>query len=190
MSGNEEHDRRIERELVARIAAGETELFRSVIDRYGSMVYAMIRRQVADDETARDLSQETFLRVYRGLNSFRGDAALGSWIVRIALNTTAGYFQSRAYKERNRTTSFDEPPPESPVSEESSEPYSQRDRDDVRTAVAELKPIFRDVVVLCCLEGRTYQEAAQALGIPLGTVCSRLNSGLHQLRTKLRRSGS
>lgn len=175
-----------EAEVVRRIVAGERELFRSLVDAHETAIYRMIRRQLSDEQAARDLTQETFLRAYRGLAKFRGGSSLRTWFIRIALNVTASYFASRAFKDSART--------ESGVDQEllaaaepDAAPFSEEELRALRTAIAGLKDRYREVIVLCGLEGKSYREASEILEIPLGTVCSRMNSANHQLRIKLKK---
>ena len=74
-----------------------------------------------------------------------------------------------------------------PQPDPETDPYTESELRALRHGIASLKEIYREVIVLCGLEGKTYQEASEILGIPLGTVCSRMNSANHQLRIKLKR---
>jgi RNA polymerase sigma-70 factor, ECF subfamily len=171
-----------ERELIARILTGQAEEFAQVLECYQDMVFGMIARQVGDAVVAEELAQDVFLRAYRGLGKFRCQASLKTWLTRIALNVCNSYFCSRAYKERRSQVpfadGFDNLPAES--GDDCTEEHLQR----LQGLAAALKPIHRDVLVLCGFERRSYREAAEILGIPEGTVASRMNKALNVLREK------
>jgi len=151
------------------------------------MIYNLITRQVADEATGRDLSQETFIRAFRGLKSFKAQASFSTWLVRIALNVTSSYFGSRRFKERVRSIPFDQREHDFVNENTQTEPGTANQLTQLQNLIATLKPKFRDVLILCSLEGKTYQEAAQILEIPVGTVCSRMNTALTLLREKFAR---
>jgi len=174
-----------ETELIRRIVQGERELFRELISRHKNMVYGMIMRQVSDHATAEDLAQEVFLKAYTNLNRFRGDSQFATWITRIALNATTSYFSSRRYKERRRSEPFE------PIRHDHAEASASDAEDEVvtdamkaqfRTALATLHPRYREVIVLIGLEGRSYEDAADTLEVPIGTVRSRLSKARELLR--------
>jgi RNA polymerase sigma-70 factor (ECF subfamily) len=170
-------------EKLAQLAAkGDREAFRSLVMRYKDYTFSLIRRQVRDESVAEDLTQEVFIKVFRGLASYRGDALFKTWIVRIALNTTNSYFSSRRFKE-SRTT--EQLPDEHEIL--SSYSASTTDETDQRLglfqqALASLTPKLRDVLVLCALQEKSYEETAHLLSIPVGTVRSRLNSARTTMR--------
>ena len=173
-------------ELIRRIVQGERELFRELVSRHKDMVYSMIMRQIADHTTAEDLAQEVFLKAYTNLHRFRGDAQFSTWLTRIALNTTHSYFQSRRYKERRRSESFepvfhDRAELASHSAEEETVTAAQKEQ--FRVALATLHPRYREVIVLIGLEGRSYESVAETLAVPIGTVRSRLSKARELLRT-------
>ena len=162
-------------ELITRIVDGEKELFRIIIDRYQRLVMSMIGRQVSDNGIVEDLSQEVFVKAFLNLNRFRGDASFSTWLVRIALNHTNSYFRSRSFKEKSKTGELQQVT--EPAGHDTPEDIIARERKVKRFqyALAQLSPVHRDVLTLCALEGKPYEEVAQILSIPVGTVRSRLN---------------
>lgn len=163
-------------EIVRAVIRGDRDLFRHLVLKYQNRVYSLIRRQVASHELAEELSQEVFLKAFKSLKQFRFDSKFSTWLTRIALNQTFSYFQSRRYKEARRTEDFEMDKHETQSSETPASEIERRKRLSIfRHAVAELKPIFRDVVTLCGLDGRSYEEVAEILKVPVGTVRSRLN---------------
>lgn len=191
---NPEHTRgdELERELIKRVLAGERDEFRTLVERHQDTIYALVMRQVGDATVARELSHEAFVKAYRNLSSFRFASSFSTWLVRIAMNTTHSYFSSAHYKARLRNVSLESSPELLDDHSTDSDPTQRaHEREKVQTlrdAIGSLKPIYREVVTLCFLESKTYQEAAQILEIPLGTVCSRLNIAQHKLREKCRRA--
>ena len=142
----------------------------------------MILRQVRDESVAKDLAQDTFLRAYRGLKTFKGRATFSTWLTRIALNVTNSYFQSRELKEQQSQVSLEVGQVERIASPEGDLSDQMVTLALLQKSIALLKPKYREVLVLCSLENKTYEQAAQILQIPLGTVCSRMNTALTYLR--------
>lgn len=172
-----------DQEIVRRIIAGDRDLFREIVRRNRGVVFSSIMRQVGDRELASELAQESFVKAFRGLNGFRFEAKLSSWLVCIALNTVSTYFASRAHRERSRTTSFSEPDHDRGESSTPEELHSEQLRlARFQEALAELPKQLREILVLCGLEGKSYEEAAALTGIPIGTVRSRL----HKARLTMR----
>ena len=168
-------------EIIAAIRAGDKNRFRELVLRYESMVFSLILRQVGDRAIANDLAQETFIRAYRGLSNFRGDAAFSTWVTRIALNVTATYFTSRRYRDRKREISVAILPELPNVPED---PAREAELERLQYFIGELGPKYREVIVLCGLEQKSYEEAAEILGVPIGTIRSRLNTARNMLRTR------
>ncbi len=172
--------------IIRSVLDGDRDQFRHLVVRYQTLVFSMIKRQVGDPEIARDLAQETFIRAFRALDSFRGDALFSTWLTRIALNISRSYFNSRQFKERVKTTELDhrsenDPTPQ-PIPDQVR--WTPEALEQLRQAIGQLKPIYREPIVLCFLERKTYSETAALLRIPAGTVCSRISTGLQQLRKR------
>ncbi len=170
--------------LIRAIVGGETNRFGELVVKYQDMIYALIRRQVRDPGTADDLAQETFVKAYQNLRRFRQECSFGTWLTRIALNTTNSYFSSRRFKESTKHVPFDSTRHDVPG--DSSAVEVERSFVVLRSLIGELKPKYRDVVVLCSLENKSYEEAAEILEVPVGTICSRMNKALSMLRNKFR----
>lgn len=166
-----------EKAIVERVLAGHSGDFAVVVKEYHARIYALMKRQVGDPATAEDLTQETFLRAYTGLKSFRGDASLGTWLIRIALNQANNFFASKRYRQSRLSESFthDKHDTKDPGMQPGDELTYQVHVEQLRLALGKLKPALREVLVLCGLEGRSYEEVAAVLQIPVGTVRSRLN---------------
>ena len=184
-----------EASLISRLRARELEAFEDLVSHFERPVYSLCFRLLGDAEEARDAAQETFLKVYRGLSGFRGEAGLKTWIYRIAINQAMN--QQRWWRRRHRyeTISLD-------LNREDSEPLSnllpersaspeqlaiagERERSILR-ALAEIKPEYRITLVLREIEELSYEEIAETLGISIGTVKSRIARGREELRRRVK----
>ena len=164
-----------EQEIIARVLAGEREEFRHLVRRYQDMVFALVMRQVGQRTTAEELTQEVFIRAFRSLHTFREEAKFSTWLIRIAINHTNSFFVSKRFKQSQKTEEFNPAVHDMTTSSPESELERKQRAQTLQKALAGLKPNFRDVITLCGLEGKSYDEAAEVLGIPVGTVRSRLN---------------
>ena len=158
--------------IIRHVLQGDRDRFRHLVLRHQSTVLALMMRQVGEKATAEELAQEAFLKAYRNLHLFRFEAKFSTWLTRIALNTMNSYFSSRAYKEKRLTESFRCERHDQPGGVTAD---SAADVDEFRRLLAKIPPKLREVLVLCGLEGKSYEEAATFLEIPIGTVRSRLN---------------
>jgi RNA polymerase sigma-70 factor (ECF subfamily) len=170
-----------ERAILERIRGGDTAAFRTLVLNHQDRVYRLIFKQVGDSPTANDLSQEVFLRAFRSLPHFRGEATFSTWIIRIALNVTNSYFASRSYRERI----LHQPLTTANHVASEGENSAEEEVRQLQEALSILKPKLREVIVLSSLEGRSYDEVATLLDIPVGTVRSRLNTARNELRKLL-----
>ncbi len=168
---------------VARVQGGDVEAFAAIVRRWQTPLINLAYRFCGDRGRAEEMAQEAFLRAYRGLNAFRGDAAFSTWLFALATNV---------YRNELRRI-----PQRMVVLEEASEPidpasmveaYELRDRDlTVRRAVQALPAKYRDAMLLFYFHEMDVPAAAQSLGLPEGTVKARLYRGRELLRAKLPR---
>lgn len=174
-----------EETLLDKAQAGDRQAFSQLMKEEQDIVFNMIHRQVGDRGTAEDLTQETFLKAYKGLKGFRRQSSFRTWIVRIALNQSNTYFKSKRYRQNVKNQTAENLTEQSSnVTAESALMTRQRVR-LFRQALASLAPKYREVLILCGLEGQSYEMAAQTLNIPIGTVRSRLNTARLQARSFL-----
>ncbi|HSK23438.1 MAG TPA: sigma-70 family RNA polymerase sigma factor [Egicoccus sp.] len=159
-----------------------------IAERYGDMVYTMAYRLTGDRDEARDLAQDVFVRVYRNLDRYQPGTFEG-WLYRITKNL----FLDRV---RRRTRVRLEPLPDEEwkqPSESDPGPLETIEagvlRGDLETALDELPAGFRTAVVLCDVQGLSYEEISEALGWPIGTVRSRIHRGRKALRKALESGG-
>lgn len=156
--------------------------FAEFVDRFGGQVHRLVRRYVESAADAEDVTQEIFLDLYRGIGGFRGEAALSTWVYRIAVN------HCLKHRGRNRldTVPFDETLAEGCDDSRSGDPLHQATRQElgeqVQSALGALSPLHRDVVILHEMHGLTYGECAAILDVPVGTVKSRLSNAFRRLR--------
>ncbi|WP_234800972.1 RNA polymerase sigma factor [Luteitalea pratensis] len=180
-------------ELVARSAGGDVDSFNQLVVRWERPIYALAYRVIGREEEARDLVQEAFLRAYRSLGGFRGDAKFSSWLYRITLNLC------RDWIRRQKRAPFVEAPEGVDVIELAGEHGPVESVEDlvarrdlgaaVNRAMAALSEDQRKAIVLKEYQGLTFQEIADLLDCPLSTVKTRLYQGLVVLRRELERQG-
>ena len=170
-----------EREVIQQVVRGARDEFRHLVHAHQEQVYLMILKSVGDEQLARELTQDTFLKAYLNLSKFRFQSSFSTWLIRIALNSTNSYFSSKRFKQKMRTTSFDGEihRKDSP---EQDDGFDEEAIERLRLAIGRLKPIYRDVLTLCALEKKSYEDAAALLDVPIGTIRSRLNKARHLLR--------
>ena len=182
-----ELDERVDdRALIERCRAGSDAAFRELVETYKGMVFAIISRSTSHRLDVEDLAQDVFVRVHRGLRSFRGEARLSTWICRIAMNVCAD-----ARQRSPREISLDAapvgapPPPAAVVSDPAFAALELRDR--VAKGMALLSDRSRLVLTMHYFAGRGYEEIAHALQAPLGTVKTHLHRAKQELREILER---
>ncbi len=157
-----------------------------LVDRYESQVAATVVGMLGQGPDAEDVGQETFIRFHAALDRFRGESALGTYLTRIAINLSLNASKSRQ-KARWQFWSLDrDEDPAPPTTTDGRAIQEQADtRAEVHTALQQLKPERRAVVVLRMIKEYSTRETAEALGIPEGTVLSRLSRGMSSLKTIL-----
>lgn len=176
-----------EQELIARVRAGEPAAERALYDAHVDRVYRLSYRIAGDDELARDFTQETFIRAFDRLGTFRGDARFSTWLHAIAMNVAISEYRKRkAMKRDRRTLSLDAPiqgtdnlfvDPAGREVDPGERAHQHEFAGRVRAAVQELPEEFRDAVILRDMQGLSYEEVAEVLGVPAGTVRSRIHRG-------------
>ncbi|MFO8007041.1 MAG: sigma-70 family RNA polymerase sigma factor [Candidatus Brocadiia bacterium] len=175
-------------ELVRQARRGDVAAFGELVERHQDYIYNAVFHLVSDEKDAEDLAQEVFLRAYDGLDSFRGEARFTTWAYGIMLNTVRSFWRRT---RRRVVVSLDqgsdaEEGPRHEVPAEGDGPERQTLRREkvqlVRAAIAELEDDLREIIVMRDIQGLTYEELAEAIGVPDGTVKSRL----HRARGKLK----
>ncbi len=185
--------------LTAELQAGSEEAFSLLISQYHAPVYSLISRVLNDPSDAPDITQDVFIKVFRGIRHFHGDSSLRTWIYRIALREASN--QRRWWsRHRGREVTIETPTGVGADSGESfclkdmlidehASPFEQAAHEEIRAKLErELRQLpepFRTVVILRDLEGMAYDEIAEIVGTQLGTVKSRLVRGRAMLRLRL-----
>jgi RNA polymerase sigma-70 factor (ECF subfamily) len=169
-------------DLVARCQAGDVGAFETLYLRHASRIYSLACRMAGSPEDGEDLLQEIFLQAHRKLGSFKGDAAIGTWLYRLAVNHCLDYVRSRQAKMNKLTETLD--------AEGSFEPVARREspvaRLDLERAIERLPEGCREAFVLHDVEGFDHKEVADLLGIAEGTSKSQVFKARMKLRGYLR----
>lgn len=177
---------RVDRDLVARCRRGELGAFEELYRRHCGRVYTVACRMTGSAADAEDLVQDVFLQVHRRLDTFRGDAALGTWLHRMTVNACLDFARSKQGRRRRSTDTIEdlnalETPAHGPWRADTA-----LDRLDLERAVAQLPPSYRRAFLMHDVEGLEHHEVGAALGIAEGTSKSLLHKARMRLRTLLR----
>jgi RNA polymerase sigma-70 factor (ECF subfamily) len=182
--------------LLARVKAGDEDALGTLVERYRRPLFGYLFRMLGDAAEAEDVFQETFLRVVKHLPRFEEGRRVRPWVYAIASNLVKNVYRSRKYREK---TSLDQEGPEGePLSGRLAAVSASPDEGAqtaetavlVREAVERLSPTGRDALVLFYYQGLAYEEIAQVLEVPLGTVKSRIHNALGKLAGLLSPEGS
>ena len=182
-------------ELVTRTQQGSEKAYRELLGRYQRPVFSIIYRMIRDREQAEDLAQETFVRVFNNIDRYDPRYKFSSWIFKIATNLTIDWIRRKELNtvsidgSRNAVTaeqieatsitiaSTDETPEELLEAKELGE--------EIEGAISKLRPEYKAAILLRHVEGREYQEIAEILSLPLGTVKTYIHRGRNELRDQL-----
>jgi len=179
-----------DRSLVEEAAGGSREAFDELVRRYQGQIVNLARAMTNSDDQADDLAQEAFVRAWRSIGSFRSDATFRTWLYGVALNVIRTHRTRRSrwlrlFSSDTRDTSSEGSPIDRGTADDGIErPLAMRQLID--RALAALPVELSEAVVLRDVEGLEYQEIAAALGVPIGTVESRIFRGRKRLRSLLR----
>ena len=179
-----------ENELIQKCKKGSREAFNILFSRYQSQVINTAYGMLSDKEDAYDAAQEVFIRVYKNIDSFKEQSSFATWLYRITVNVCSDILRKRqknsdiisinSFTDDNKDFDI---PDDSPTVEDNME-LSERQA-AVRNAISELKEEYRTVITLCDIEGMSYENIAEVLNIPHGTVKSRINRARNALKKKL-----
>ncbi|WP_165249013.1 RNA polymerase sigma factor [Paludisphaera soli] len=178
--------------LVEACRAGRSEAYGVLVGRCQGRIYPMLVRLLGSAEDAQDVLQDAFLRGFEKLGQYQGESSFSTWMYRIALNLAMSRLRKRKMRrvlrllDTRRGRPAVDPPDESPASVPSHAAEQAEREALVEAALESLEPEHRAVVILKDFEGRRYDEIGDLLGIPVGTVRSRLHRARQQLRRRLR----
>lgn len=174
----------IEKQWIEQSRQGDMGAFRKLVEKHESQIYSTVLGMLAHEEDARDVTQQTFIRFFKSLANFRGDAQLSTYLTRIAINLALNELKRRSRKGSwMRLIRKDDPIEQ--IQDHSQDPERFETQALVQQAIQMLSPEFRSVVVLRMIEGYSTQETADILELPMGTIGSRLNRAQKQLKTIL-----
>lgn len=178
--------------FIEKLRSGDADAFDKLVVDNSPAIYGFLLRLTGDSDEAADLTQETFLSAFKAVANFRGDANIRTWLFRIAINQSRNRFRWWQRRGREKTFSMDNDNDGETASlhetlpGNSPDPESQllaKEREAALTkALAKLPRKYREVVVLCDVEGLAYDEIADALETKIGTIKSRIARGREELR--------
>jgi RNA polymerase sigma-70 factor (ECF subfamily) len=177
-----------DRELAARCLRQDMSSCEELYRRHSSRLYNVAYRMTGNAADADDLLQEIFLQVFRRLDSFRGESALGTWMYRLAVNCCLDHVRSKAGQQQKATAFIEDLDGVEPTAAGSWRPDTVLDRMELERAIAKLPPSYRAAFVLYDVEGREHHEVGEMLGIAVGTSKSLVHKARRRLRTLLRGS--
>ena len=185
-------ERSIDQTLVEQVQRGDKQAFDVLVLKYQNKIIQLVNRYVHDSDEARDVAQEAFIKAYRAIGRFRGDSAFYTWLYRIAINTAKNYLVASGRR-----------PPRSDIDAQDAEQYEGAtglkeyatperllQKDEIQYAIAEaidaLPDDLRTAITLRELEGLSYEEIAQTMDCPIGTVRSRIFRARDAIDTRLK----
>jgi RNA polymerase sigma-70 factor (ECF subfamily) len=182
-------------DVVALAQRGREDAFRELVRRYERPVFSLIFRMVRDSATAEDLAQDTFIKVLNHVDRYRPEFKLSSWLFKIANNVAIDHLRRRQLD----TVSMSGSPHADSAAEIESTSFDVASTDEsaldqieskelgsaIEKAIGKLRPEYRSCIVLRHVEGRSYEEIAATLDLPLGTVKTYIHRARHELRESL-----
>lgn len=179
-------------DTIQRLKKGDRDAFNDIVREYEKQVINIAFGMLSDREDAFDAAQEVFIKVYKSIDSFRGQSSFTTWIYRITANVCNDMLRKRQRSAKTISIYQNEGEDKNTVAEltdtnptpEEAVELNERQR-VVREGIASLSDDFKAVITLCDIEGFSYEEAAKILSVPHGTVKSRLNRARNALKKKL-----
>jgi len=169
--------------LIKRTRAGDDSAFKMLVQRYEPRVAATIIGMLGQCPEADDVGQETFIRFYKRLHQFRGEASVATYLTRIAMNLSLNEIKRRQRRllffQRQSETGTD-------IAKVDNSPANNENRELVQRALQKLAPKFRTVLVLRLIDGYSTNETAKILELPIGTVLSRLTRAQQKMKKLLK----
>jgi RNA polymerase sigma-70 factor (ECF subfamily) len=184
-----------DQEVVAQAKAGREAAYRELIRRYERPVFSLIYRMVRDREAAEDLAQETFIKTLNAIGTYRPEFKFSSWIFKIANNAAIDHLRKRGLDTLSIDGAPDAVTPDAieattlQVSDRGETPLQELEARElggaIEAAIARLRPEYRSCILLRHVDGRPYEEIAEMLDLPLGTVKTYIHRARHELRDLL-----
>lgn len=162
---------------IKKLIRGDEKAFEQLVGETQNKIYAVCLNMLKNTHDAQDAAQETFIKAYRSLTSFKGESKVETWLTKIAVNTCLDIL-----RKRREMYDLDEAADAADVNTPESKAEKNETRQMVRSAINTLPPEMRSIVVLKDIEGYSYEEIADMLNLNIGTVRSRLSRAREKLR--------
>lgn len=183
-----------ENDIIKQAGAGSQDAFALLLSRYEKTVYHHALRMLRSQEDAADATQEVFLKVWQGLSSFHGSSAFSTWLYRLTDNVCIDFLRREKKRRGDSSLDAEEGGPAAALADPSPTPHQALERQEERQAVAKglesLSEDHRRILILRELDGLSYEEIGSILGLPAGTVKSRIARARLSLADFLRKSGN
>lgn len=175
-------DDAVDRELIARIAIGDRDALTRLYQRHGASLFGYLTRLADDRAVAEEILQDTLVAVWNGAGSFEGRSSAVTWLVGIARRQAHNTLRRRTLP-RADVAELEVLPAPDPEPEDAA--IAKADREEIAAAMARLAPVHREALVLSFVHGLSYNEMARSVGVPEGTIKSRLSNAKRALRALL-----
>ena len=186
-------DREIDSQLVARAQQGDKQAFNLLVEKYQRKLTRLLSRFIRDQAEVEDVTQEAFIKAYRALPAFRGDSAFYTWLYRIGINTAKNYLMAMGRRaptstevEAEDAEGFEEGEQLRDINTPESVLLSNEIAETVNSTIEQLPEELRQAIQMREIEGLSYEEIAQAMNCPIGTVRSRIFRAREAIAEKLR----
>jgi RNA polymerase sigma-70 factor (ECF subfamily) len=186
-------DREIDRQLVARAQRGDKHAFELLVEKYQRKLARLLSRFIRDPAEVEDVTQEAFIKAYRALPAFRGDSAFYTWLYRIGINTAKNYLMAMGRRaptstevEAEEAEGFEEGEQLRDINTPESVLLSNEIAETVNSTIEALPEELRTAIQLREIEGMSYEDIAQVMNCPIGTVRSRIFRAREAIAEQLR----
>jgi len=186
-------ERDVDAELVSRVQAGDKKAFDLLVTKYQRKIMRLLSRMIRNPSEIEDVAQEAFIKAYRALPQFRGDSAFYTWLYRIAINTARNWLAANKRApitpsgfENEEGETFSESDVLTDGSNPESEMASRQIAETVNKAINDLPEELRNAIVMREIDGMTYEDIAESMNCPIGTVRSRIFRAREAIALRLR----